>query len=191
MESANISGFRKQNADSTYNLRIPLAICGFHLQFANSTCSLRIPLTLAESAAAQCNYRFVLLFVCGFHKFFWIPQKQLRIPQICMFLEQFWAVQCCKSLLVESKQQRISNKSINVADSATNLLLVCCGIRLQCTKCIVWPRNDCLEAIRVVAISQFILIVVEILKLIQFFSIFSYFLFLFPTLNAAAIKKVD
>ena len=39
------------------------------------------------------------------------------------------------------KQQRRSKKSDNVVDSATNLILVCSGIRLQCTKCTVWPRN--------------------------------------------------
>ena len=31
-----VKGIRQQNANSTYNLRIPLTICGFHLQ-------LRIP----------------------------------------------------------------------------------------------------------------------------------------------------
>ena len=39
------------------------------------------------------------------------------------------------------KQQRRSKKSNNVVDSATNLILACSGIRLQCTKCTVWPRN--------------------------------------------------
>ena len=38
------------------------------------------------------------------------------------------------------KQQRRSKKSSNDADSATNLILACLGIRLQCTECTIWPR---------------------------------------------------
>ena len=60
----------------------PLTICGFHLQFADS-------LTVADSATAQFYDTNVLSIVCGFHKLFWIPQIQLRIPQIRLFLEQF------------------------------------------------------------------------------------------------------
>ena len=87
-------------------MQIPLTICGFYLNFAVSTYNLRIPHTVADSATAHCNYTYVLLFVGGFHKLFWIPQKQVRIPQICLFLELFWVVECFKYLFVESKQQR-------------------------------------------------------------------------------------
>ena len=59
----------KQNADSTYNLRIPLMV--------------------ADSQTAQFNDTNVLSFVCGFHKLFWIPQIQLRTPQFRLFFEQF------------------------------------------------------------------------------------------------------
>ena len=40
------------------------------------------------------------------------------------------------------KQQGRSKKSSNVADSATNLILFCCGFHLQCSECTVWPRNE-------------------------------------------------
>ena len=50
---------------------------------------MRIPLTVVDSAIAQFNYTYVLLFVCGFHKVFWTRQKLLRIPQIGLFLERF------------------------------------------------------------------------------------------------------
>ena len=68
---------------------IPLTICGLHLQFADSTYNLRIPLRIVESATAQFNNANVISLVCGFHKLFWIPQIQLRIPQVCLFLERF------------------------------------------------------------------------------------------------------
>ena len=45
-------------------------------------------------------------------------------------------------ILWNPKQHRRSKKSCNVADSAANLILACCGFRLQCTECTVWPRND-------------------------------------------------
>ena len=75
-----VKGTRKQNADSTYNLRIPLAICGFNLQ-------LRIP--------QQVNLTIQTVL---------IPQIQLRIPQIRLFFERFWAVQWFRYLFVESKR---------------------------------------------------------------------------------------
>ena len=93
----------------------PQTKCGFHLQFADSTYNLRISLTVADSATAHFNDTNVLSFACGFHKLFWIPQIQLRIPQIRLF----WAILS------------------GVADSATNLTLACCGFRLQCTVCLV------------------------------------------------------
>ena len=113
---------------------------GFYLQFANSIYMLRFPLIVAESATAQFNYTIILLFVCGFRKLFWIPQVRLRIPQNCLFSERFWAVQCFRYCLWNPKQ-RIRSKKSKVADSATNLILACCGIRLQCTECTVSPRN--------------------------------------------------
>ena len=67
----------------------PQTKCGFHLQLVDSTYNLRIPLTVADSATAQFNDTNVLSFVCGFHKLFWIPQIQLRIPQIRLFFERF------------------------------------------------------------------------------------------------------
>ena len=54
----------------------PQTKCGFLIQFA-------------DSATAQFNDTNVLSFVCGFHKLFWIPQIQLRIPQIRLFFERF------------------------------------------------------------------------------------------------------
>ena len=33
-------------------------------------------------------------------------------------------------------------KSSYDVDSATNLILACCGIRIQFTECTVWTRND-------------------------------------------------
>ena len=67
----------------------PQTKCGLHLQFGDYTYNLRIPLTVADSATAQFNDTNVLSFVCGFLKLFWIPQIQLRIPQIRLFFEQF------------------------------------------------------------------------------------------------------
>ena len=82
--------------ESANKKQIPLTICGFHLQFADYTysCGFRNNSTYDTK---------VLSIVCGFHKLFWIPQIQLRIPQICLFLEQFRAVQCFRYLFVESK----------------------------------------------------------------------------------------
>ena len=122
-------------------MRISLTICGFHLQFAENTYSLRIPLTVADSARVQFNYTHVFLFVCGFHKLIWTLQIRMQIPQFRLFLERFLTVQCFRYLFVESKAAKKIKKSSKVADSATNLILACCGIRLQCTECTVWPRN--------------------------------------------------
>ena len=88
-------GFQLQFADFTFNLRISLTICGFHLQFADSTYNLRIALTICGfhlqlRIPQQLNLTIkCLTFVCGFHKLFCVPQKQLRISQICLFSEQF------------------------------------------------------------------------------------------------------
>ena len=117
-----VNGTRKQNADSTY--------------------SLRIPLTVADYATAHFNDTNVLSFVCGLHKLFWIPQILLQIPQIRLFLERFERDNDLGICLWNPKQHRRSKKSSNVADSASNLILACCGCRLQCREGAVWPRND-------------------------------------------------
>ena len=70
-------------------MRNLLTVCGFDLLFADSTYNLRILLTVADSTTAQYNYTHVLLFVCGFHKLFWIPQIQLRTPQIQLPFRKF------------------------------------------------------------------------------------------------------
>ena len=70
-----------------------------------------------------CNVNF------GFRKFayFWSDFERYNDLGMCLW---------------NPKQHRRSKKSSNVADSATNLILVCCGFRLQCRECTVWPRNE-------------------------------------------------
>ena len=63
--------------------------CGFHLQFVDSTYKLRILLAVAHYTTDQFNDTIVLLFVSVFHKLFWVPQIQLRISQLRLFLERF------------------------------------------------------------------------------------------------------
>ena len=67
-------------------------------------------------------------YSCGFRKF-------------AYFLSNFERYNDLGICLWNPKQHRRSNKSSNVADSATNLILACCGFRLQCRECTVWPRN--------------------------------------------------
>ena len=55
---------------------------------------------------------------CGFRKF-------------ACFLSNFERYNDLSICLWNPKQQRISEKSSNVADSATNLILACCGFQLQ------------------------------------------------------------
>ena len=102
-----VNGIRKQSADSNYSLQIPLTICGFDLQFAD-------PLTVAGSATAQFNFTHVSLFVCGFHKLFWIPHIRLRIPQNCLFLERFWTVHCLRYLFAESKTAKKIERKVAI-----------------------------------------------------------------------------
>ena len=68
-------------------------------------------------------------YCCGFPKFayFWSDFEWYNDLGICLW---------------NPKQHRRSKKSSNVADSATKLILACCGFRLQCRECTVWPRND-------------------------------------------------
>ena len=121
-------------------MRNPITICGIHLHFADSTYNLRIPLTVVDSATAQCNYTHVLLFVCGFHTVL-ASANTVADSANSPSLERSCAVQCFKYLFEESKTQRRSKKSSIVSNSPTNLILACCGIRLQCTEYTVWPRN--------------------------------------------------
>ena len=77
-----LKGVRKQNADSTYSLRIPPTICGFNLQ-------LRIPQQLILT-----TQMFYHLFVdsincsgfrkysCGFRKFAYFPNDVERYNDI-------------------------------------------------------------------------------------------------------------
>ena len=59
--------------ESANKTRLPLTICKLHLQFADSTYNLRFPLATVHSATAQLNETNVLSFVCGFHQLFWVP----------------------------------------------------------------------------------------------------------------------
>ena len=70
-------------------------------------------------------------YCCGFSKiaYFWSDFERYSVLGICLW---------------NPKQRRRSKRNSKVADSATNLILVCCGIRLQCTECAVWPRNETL-----------------------------------------------
>ena len=67
-------------------------------------------------------------YSCGFRKFayFWSDFERYNDLGVCLW---------------NPKQHRRSKKSSNVADSATYLILACCGFRLQCTERTVWPRN--------------------------------------------------
>ena len=66
---------------------------------------------------------------CGFRKIAYFRR-------VC---ERYSVLGIC---LWNPKQQRRSKKSSKVADSATNLILACCGIRSQRTEFTVWPRNE-------------------------------------------------
>ena len=79
----------------------------------------------------------------GVRKLFFlrIPQIFLWIPQSCLFLEQFWAIQGFSYCPRNPKQQRRSKNNSNVANSAIFLFLTCCKILLLFTKYTVWPRN--------------------------------------------------
>ena len=136
MESANkmlipltICGFHLQFAYSTYNLRIPLAICGFHLQ-------LRVPQQL--NLTIQMSYHlFVDSTNCsGFHKY------SCGFRKFAYFWSNFERYNDLDIYLWNPKQHRRSKKSSNDADFATNLILACCGFRLQCRECRSCPRND-------------------------------------------------
>ena len=122
-------------------MRVPLTVCGFHLQNAHSTFNLRIPLTVTDSATAQFKHTHVSLFVFGFQKNVLNSANTVAESANFPFLERFLTVQCFMFCLWNPKQQRRSKKCSSVADSATNLIWACCGIRLQCTESTVWPCN--------------------------------------------------
>ena len=100
--------------ESASKMRISRTNFGFHLH-------------VAESATAQINYANVK-YGCGFRKnaSFWSDFERYSVLGICLWNPQ---------------QRRRSKESSKVADSATNLIFACCGIRLQCTECTGWPRN--------------------------------------------------
>ena len=109
-------------------MRTPLKICGFPLH-------LWIPQQLILTTQMS-YYLFVDSANCsGFSKYgsgfrnfayFWSNLERYSVLGICLW---------------NPKQRRRSKKSSKVAGSATNLILACCGTRLQCTECTVWPRN--------------------------------------------------
>ena len=114
--------------ESANKMRIPLTICGFHLQ-------LRDPQQL--NLTKQMFYHLFVdstncsgfhKYCCGFRKFayFWSDFERYNDLGICLW---------------NPKQHRRSKKSNNAADSATKLILACCGFRLQCRECTAWPRN--------------------------------------------------
>ena len=71
----------------------------------------------------------------GFRKYIW------GIRKFAYFWSNFERYNVLSICLWNPKQQR-SKKSNNVADTATNMILACCGICLQGTESTVWPRND-------------------------------------------------
>ena len=66
---------------------------------------------------------------CGFHKiaYFWSRFNRYSVLGNCLW---------------NPKQRRRSKKRSKVADSAINLILADCGIRLQRTDDTVWPRSE-------------------------------------------------
>ena len=140
--------------DSIYNLQIP-------------------QITVADSATARINYTHVLVFVCGFHKLYWITQTWLRIRQAGLVVGWFRAVNRSGTCLWNPKQQRRLKKSSNFSDSATDLVLTFCGVRLQYTESTVWPRNVRIETFRPMGVSRRVW-VSEFLKYNEIFQNFSH-----------------
>ena len=110
--------------ESANKMRIPLTICGFHSQ-------LRIPQQLNLTIQM-----FYYLFVDSANTI----ADSANSPIFFSNFERYNELGLC---LWNPKQHRRSKKSSNFADSATNLILACCGFRLQCRECTVWPRNAC------------------------------------------------
>ena len=118
MEPANKMRIPLTICDSAYNLRIPLTICGFR----NSSMSL-----------------YTCLIIC-----LWTPQTVLDSANTVADSANspiFGAIlsgAIYKYLFLESKTAKKNQISSLVAGSATNLILACCGVRLQCTECTVY-----------------------------------------------------
>ena len=104
----------------------PLTICRFRLQFAKPAYSCRF----GNSSILL----YTCLIVC-----LWNPQLLCKLANFWKNFQRYSVFAIC---LWNPKQQRKSRKSSNVADSATNLILVCCGIRIQFTKSPVWLRHE-------------------------------------------------
>ena len=66
-----------------------------------------------------------------------------RMPQSCLFLEQFWAIRCFSYSSVASKAaEKIREKMQScVCGFGDKSDFVCCGVCSQFTKCTVGPRN--------------------------------------------------
>ena len=103
---------------------------------ADSTYNLRIPLTVMDSATAQ-RYKCLIIYL-------WIPQTVLGSANTVADFAKLWNPYFLSNFewyndlgicLWNPKQHRISEKSSNVADSATNLILACCGFHLQLADC--------------------------------------------------------
>ena len=117
-------------------MRIPLTICRFHIQ-------VRIPRELN----------------CTKHIYYYLFMDSTKCSGLRKFCSEFNKF-CCgfrnvacfwsdfehDSVLAtgpwKPKQQKRSKKISNVAESATIQFLACCDIRLQFTKCTVWPRDE-------------------------------------------------
>ena len=75
--------------ESANKMRITITICGFLLQVEDSTYNLRNAPTVADSAKAQFTFTIVLLYVCGFHKPFWISKNGCGIRKFAYFWSYF------------------------------------------------------------------------------------------------------
>ena len=128
MESANLNGIRKQNAAFTFTLQIPLTVCGFRL---------KLPIPQQLNVTIHMSY---FLFV-DFTNFSGFRPNSCKFRKFACFWSNFERYNVSSIRLWKPKQQRRSEKSRNIAVFSRNLSLVCCGIRLQCTKRTVWPRN--------------------------------------------------
>ena len=112
-------------------MRIPLTVCGFHLQCADS--------------AHSCGFRnssiqlYTCLIIC-----LWIPQTVLDSKNtVADFanLSVFGSVlsgTVFQVFVCGIQNSKEDQKSSNVADSATILILTCCGSRLQMQRMHSW-----------------------------------------------------
>ena len=112
----------------------PQTKCGFHLQFADSTYNLRIPQQL------NLTIQFFYHLYVDSTKFSGFRKYSCGFRKLAYFSSDFERYNDLGICLWNPKQHRRSNKSSNVADSATNLILACCGFHSQCRECTVWPR---------------------------------------------------